>query len=56
MTEAGPWHARMLQMGEDHMSALKKEFMAESGSSSADAIVHHPHARLVIIQKLLAAL
>lgn len=56
MTKAGPWHARSLQMGEDHMSALKQDFLAEYTNSDTDSVVHHPRARLIVIQKVKAAL
>ena len=56
MTEAGPWHARMLSMGSKHMSALKQEFLAECANPDTVPIVHHPRARLIVIQKLKAAL
>lgn len=56
MTEAGPWHARTLSMGPNHMSALKQEFLAESGTVDTEPIVHYPRARLIVIQKSRAAL
>ena len=45
-----------MQMGERQMSALRDEFMAAYANSDADIIIHHPHARLIVIQKLMAAL
>ena len=56
MTEAGPWHARSLQMGQDHMSALKQDFLAEYANPDTDSVVHHPRARLIVIQKVQASL
>ena len=58
MTEAGPWHVRTLQMGAStsYMSALKQDFMAAYANSDMAPIVHYPHARLIVIQKLKAAL
>ena len=54
MTQAGPWHARLLQFGEEHMQALKQEFMASSTSLADRQIEHYPHARLIVIQKQAA--
>lgn len=56
MTQAGPWHARLLQLGEDHMEALRQEFMAPYASTADDQIEHSPHARLFLIRKQAAAL
>ena len=56
MTEAGPWHARMLSMGSNHMSALKQDFLAECANPDTDPVLHHPRARLIVIQKPKAAL
>lgn len=56
MTEAGPWHARTLQMGADHMTAVKQDLLAEYANSDTRSIVHHPRARLIVIQKLRSAL
>ncbi len=56
MTEAGPWHARLLQMGADNMASLRQEFMAGFANPEHESIVHYPHARLILIQKTVAAL
>ena len=56
MTEAGPWHTRMLAMGPKHMSALKQDFLAEWDNPDTDPVLHYPRARLIVIQKPKAAL
>ncbi len=56
MTEAGPWHARLLQMGADHMALLQRQFMAGCPSAVHGPVEHFPHARLIMIKKSLAAL
>ena len=56
MTEAGPWHARMLSMGSKHMLALEQDFLAECANPATDPVLHHPRARLIVIQKPKAAL
>ena len=56
MTEAGPWHARMLSMGSKHMSALKQEFLAECANPDTDPVLHYPLARMIVIQKPKPAL
>ena len=56
MTEAGPWHARLLQLGADHMASLKEEFMAGYPSPKHGPIEHFPRARLILIQKTVSAL
>ncbi|KAL0018269.1 hypothetical protein WJX79_009042 [Trebouxia sp. C0005] len=56
MTEAGPWHARLLQMGNDHMALLRQQFMAGYPCPEHGPIEHFPHARLIMIQQSLAAL
>ena len=43
-------------MGERHMLALREEFMAAYAESEADVITHYPHARLIVIQRAMAAL
>jgi hypothetical protein len=56
MTEAGPWHARLLQMGADHMASLRQQFMAGYPCPEHGPLEHFPHARLIMIKKSLAAL
>ena len=56
MTEAGPWHARLLQMGAEHMAALHQQFMAGYPCPEHGPIEHFPHARLIMIKQSLAAL
>ena len=56
MTQAGPWHARLLQLGEEHMEALRQEFMAPYANVADKRIEHYPHARLLLIRKRAAAL
>ncbi|DBA86705.1 TPA: hypothetical protein ACH3X1_005155 [Trebouxia sp. C0004] len=56
MTEAGPWHARLLQMGADHRASLQQQFMAGYSCPEHGPIEHFPHARLIMIKKSLAAL
>lgn len=56
MTEAGPWHARLLQMGADHMAELRQQYMAGYPSPDFGPIEHFPHARLIMIRKNMAAL
>jgi hypothetical protein len=55
MTRSGPWHSRLLQYGEDHMAQLKREFMRTYPDPSAP-LAHSPHARLVVLRQLAAAL
>ena len=56
MTEAGPWHARLLQMGADHMALLQQQFMAGYPCPEHGPIEHFPPARLIMIKQSLAAL
>ena len=56
MTVAGPWHARLLQLGADHMASLQQQFMAGYPCPEHGPIEHFPHARLIMIKQSLAAL
>ncbi|KAK9812612.1 hypothetical protein WJX72_000552 [[Myrmecia] bisecta] len=50
MTEAGPWHARMLHYGQQHMDDLKVEFLRAYPDSSAP-LEHAPRARVIIMRR-----
>lgn len=56
MTEAGPWHSRRLHLGQQHMLALKQDFMSAYANTSIGPVEHRPCARLIVIQKNAAAL
>lgn len=51
MTEGGPWNARKMQFGEDHMHDLKRRFMKLGGYQAESPLKHSPAARLVVIRK-----
>lgn len=50
MTRAGPWHSRLLQLGEERMEELRVQFMAGYPDPAAP-LGHRPEARLVCLQR-----
>ncbi len=54
MVHAGPWHARLLALGAEHMQAVEDSFMKDQDLSQP--VVHHPRARLVVLQRNSARL
>lgn len=55
MVRSGPWHSRLLHYGEEHMQQLRQQFMA-AYPNPAKPLVHRPHARLLVLRRLVAAL
>ena len=49
MVHAGPWHARLLALGTKHMQAVEDSFM--KNQDLLQPVVHHPRARLVVLQR-----
>ena len=54
MVHAGPWHARLLALGAEHMQAVEDSFMKDQDLSQP--VVHRPRARLVVLQRNSARL
>ena len=54
MTEAGPWHARKIALGEEKLQDLKRQYMATT--SWQGSLHHRPHARMVLLRKPLSYL
>ena len=54
MVHAGPWHARLLALGAEHMQAVEQSFMKDQDLSQP--VVHQPRARLVVLQRSSARL
>ena len=54
MVHAGPWHARLLALGTEHMRTVEDSFKEDQNLSQP--VVHHPRARLVVLQRNSARL
>ena len=54
MVQAGPWHARLLALGAAHMQRIEESLL--EGQDLSQAVVHHPCARLVVLQRTSARL
>lgn len=54
MTTAGPWHARLLALGEARSAELESAFF--DGQDTEGPVVHHPRARLLVLRRTKAAL
>ena len=54
MTEAGPWHARKVALGEAKLQDLKRQYMATM--TCQGSLHHRPHARMVLLRKPLSSL
>ena len=52
--QAGPWHARLLALGASHMQHVEESFL--NGQDLSQPVVHHPRARLIVLQRNSARL
>ena len=52
--QAGPWHARLVAMGAPRMQQVEEAFV--KGKDLSQPVVHHPRARLIVLQRNSARL
>lgn len=51
MCTAGPWRARVIQYGEEHMEDVRQKFMAQCPEVHAKPLRHTPEARMIVLRR-----
>ena len=55
MTRGGPWNSRRLELGEERMEEVRKEYMTGVYADPDAPLSHSPNARLMVLRRIHAS-